>query len=213
MQQLRWEIAQFFESFWWKNYLKNKSTKEYLEWKKAYWHNFLDKISLSKDKLNTPIIDIGCGPAGVFCIFDKENITALDPLLSNYSKLDIFNKEFYPNVQFKEASFEKLSIENEFETIFCLNAINHFIDIDLSFKKLNQIAAKNGRLVLSIDAHNHGFFRKLFAILPFDILHPHQYNLKEYKEFLSKNGFEIEREVLIKKEFFFSYWVLVAIKN
>jgi hypothetical protein len=41
-------------------------------------------------------------------------------------------------------------------------------------------------------------------------LHPHQYNLAEYEHFLEKSGFSIDRKVVMKKEFFFDYWVLVA---
>ena len=213
MQQLRWKIAQFFENFWWKNYLKGKTPQEYLTWKSNYWNHFLFDVGTTQSHLLHPIIDIGCGPAGIFTILNQKEVTALDPLLEEYEKLAIFNKSDYPTVDFVQSSFEDFKSPKKYQTIFCLNAINHFIDIGVSFKKLNEICENKGQLFLSIDAHNHSFFKKLFSLLPFDILHPHQYDLAEYQSFLNENGFEIGKTKLVKKEFFFSYYLLVANKK
>lgn len=207
MKKIRWKIAQFFEKKWWQSYLKNKDAESYLKWKKDYWNTFLRELNL-EDNIKPPILDVGCGPAGVFIVL-KGEIVALDPLVKEYEKLDVFNTENYPNVEFIAQDFESFNANQKFQTIFCLNAINHFKDIDHSFKKLKNLLAPNGQLVLSVDAHNYTFFRTLFAFLPFDILHPHQYNLKEYEQFLNTNGFTIQTKFLKKKEFFFSYWVLV----
>jgi hypothetical protein len=46
-----------------------------------------------------------------------------------------------------------------------------------------------------------------------DVLHPHQYYLEEYEEFLVKQGYDINKKVLIKKDWIFDYWVLIASKN
>lgn len=67
-----------------------------------------------------------------------------------------------------------------------------------------------GTLVVSIDAHNYSGFKKLFRLIPGDILHPHQFDLKEYQNMLASRGVEIEKSVLYKKEFFFSYYILVG---
>lgn len=152
---------------------------------------------------------MGCGPAGIFIILNQQT-TAVDPLLKVYEKMDIFDEKNYPNVSFVAQNFESFDSHKKYQTIFCLNAINHFKNIENSFKKLKNLLAENGTLIISVDAHNHSFFRKLFAFLPFDILHPHQYNLREYEYFLTKNGFIILQKLLKKKEFFFSYWVLVV---
>ena len=213
MKELRWRIAQFFENYWWKNYLKNKSPQNYLTWKKEYWQRFLKEINIHNNTIKTPLIDVGCGPAGIFCIFENEAVTALDPLLNDYDKLPIFDRESYTNVKFETVSFENFTPNIKYKTIFCLNAINHFIDIDKSFDKLHQICEDKGQLILSIDAHNFQLFRKLFAFLPLDILHPHQYNLEEYIDFLTSKGFDIVSKTIIKKEFFFNYWVIVANKK
>jgi 2-polyprenyl-6-hydroxyphenyl methylase/3-demethylubiquinone-9 3-methyltransferase len=82
-----------------------------------------------------------------------------------------------------------------------------------SFDKIVDLTKANGRLVVSIDAHNYGFFKHLFRTLPGDILHPHQYDLAEYEAMLTRRGCHIARTVLMKKEFFFNYYVLVTTKS
>ena len=207
----RWKIAQWFERKWWKNYTSGKSPQQYLTWKKEYWKGLLKELNLTE--INEPIADIGCGPAGVFTIFNDKEVLALDPLVQQYEQdLGIFKPQDYPSTTFVAEAFEHHTFNKKCRTVFCLNAINHFIKIEASFKKLNEILTDDGQLIVSIDAHNHAFFKHLFRFMPLDILHPHQYDLEEYKDFLSRNGFEINQVLLKKKEFFFNYFVIVASK-
>jgi SAM-dependent methyltransferase len=212
MQKIRWQIAQFFEKRWWQSYLKKKQPESYLAWKHQYWLQFLHELDLPLQHITSPILDVGCGPAGIFMLFENE-ITALDPLLADYENLAIFKPQLYSQVNFVNVSFENFETDKAFKTIFCLNAINHFQDLKASFQKLGKICAKDGKVIVSVDAHNHLFFRKLFAWLPLDILHPHQYFLEEYLAFLEQENFTIEKKVRMKKDFFFSYWVIVAKKK
>lgn len=211
MGKIRWQLAQFFEFRWWKNYLRGKSPNEYLEWKKKYWVGFLESIELKLADISYPAIDIGCGPAGIFMILPGD-ITAVDPLLTSYEELPIFNQSSYAKVSFVHSSFEDFASEKQFNTIFCLNAINHFIDIEASFVKLAELSTEQGQLIISIDAHNHGFFRKLFSWFPLDVLHPHQYTLLEYEAFIQAAGFRIDEKVLSQQRFFFDYWIIKARK-
>lgn len=209
---MRWQFAQFFELRWWKNYLKGKSPEDYLRWKKNYWLEFLKGLDLNVNDVEYPAIDIGCGPAGVFMILEEGQVTAVDPLLDSYESLEIFNQTAYPKANFVHSSFEDFSSDQKYETVFCLNAINHFIDLGASFENLGAICSDNGQLIVSIDAHNHLFFRKLFSWIPLDILHPHQYTLAEYEAFVEAAGFRIEKKVLGQKRFFFDYWIIKARK-
>ena len=209
MQKIRWYIAQFFEKFWWKNYLKKKDTQEYLVWKKEYWRTFLKEINTSLENTEAKYLDIGCGPAGTF-ILSEETQTywkALDPLLGDYKKLDVFKEENYPNVNFVNSNFEDFESTETFDTIFCINAINHFINLKENFAKLNKILSENGTLILSTDAHNYSFLKWILYSLPLDILHPHQYTSLEYEKMITENGFEIKTKTLKQKQFIFSYYI------
>ena len=79
--KFRWKIAQFFEAWWWRNYLRGKSIPDYLEWKRQYWWAFLEKIELNVGP-EANILDAGCGPAGIFILFPENKVTAVDPLLA-----------------------------------------------------------------------------------------------------------------------------------
>jgi 2-polyprenyl-6-hydroxyphenyl methylase/3-demethylubiquinone-9 3-methyltransferase len=87
-----------------------------------------------------------------------------------------------------------------------MNAINHVADIGTAYDRLIAATKEGGSVVISIDAHNHTFLKHLFRIIPGDILHPHQYDLQEYNEFMTSWGCSIRKTVLIKKEFFFSHY-------
>lgn len=223
---LRWKIAQAAEIRWWQRYLKNKPTADYADWKRNYWHALLDRCGLSFLNENTEpashtgmgvtsetILDAGCGPAGIFMIFKNQAVDALDPLLDQYeATLPHFKKNDYPNVNFLSQPLEDFNEKGKYDAVFCLNAINHVADLQKSFDILVNSVKKDGHLVVSIDAHNYSFLKKIFQALPGDILHPHQFDLKEYTEMLTSRGCTIEKTLLYKPEFIFNYYILVCKK-
>lgn len=209
---LRWKIAQWFEAWWWRRYLRSKSVQEYLDWKQAYWKKFLSEAEITLP-ISSKVLDAGCGPAGVFMVFPKNEVWAVDPLLGKYeTELGHFEKVNFPNVKFVESALEDYSKTDYFDCIFCLNVINHVRDIEKSIENLYSNLKKGGLLYLSVDAHNFTFLKHLFQLIPGDILHPHQLDLKGYFQLVENVGFEIKRHQLIKKEGIFSYYLIVAEK-
>lgn len=209
-KKIRWKVAQEAEIRWWQGYLKNRPKKVYLAWKENYWLQFLQDCDFIPNKAEK-VLDAGCGPAGVFMVLQDQEVHALDPLLTQYEKrLEHFSPQDYPWVSFKPLALEDFSIEEPYDTVFCLNAINHVSDLNLCFDKLEEATKKGGTLVVSIDAHNYSFFKSIFRMLPGDILHPHQYDLDEYRKMVENRGFKIVNIKLLKEEFFFNYYVLVA---
>jgi 2-polyprenyl-6-hydroxyphenyl methylase/3-demethylubiquinone-9 3-methyltransferase len=71
----------------------------------------------------------------------------------------------------------------------------------------------SSNIIVTIDAHNHSFFKKLFRLLPGDILHPHQYDLKEYEDFLTSRNCDIIQSIHLKHDFFFDHYMLIAKKK
>ncbi len=211
---LRWKIAQSTEKKWWQNYLKNKDVPTYINWKKKYWTTFLQSIEQHLPELNTAtILDIGCGPAGLFINLQSNQVTAVDPLIHTYEKdLQHFKKEWYPNTTFINSSIESYLPKIQYDVIFCINAINHVQNITQCYQQLYSWLKPGGILVISIDAHNYDVLKTIFKTLPGDVLHPHQYNIAEYNAFLTINGFSIQDTQLHKKEFIFNYYVQVAKK-
>lgn len=208
---LRWRSAQFFELHWWKRYLAGRDKTEYLRWKKAYWVDFLQKSEVELPE-SASILDAGCGPAGIFTILgDRYETDAVDPLIDRYAAaLPHFKPADYPGVQFYAQPLESFNPGKSYDAIFCLNAVNHVADLALGLDRLAALLRPGAYLFLSVDAHNTTWVRRLFRLVPFDILHPHQFNLSEYTQMLVARAFHIERTVLLRKSRIFSYYLVVA---
>jgi 2-polyprenyl-3-methyl-5-hydroxy-6-metoxy-1,4-benzoquinol methylase len=212
---LRWKIAQAAEIRWWQNYLKRKKPAEYLAWKSQYWRDFLQKIGLDTLPTGATCLDAGSSLAGIFMVLEQQKVKAIDPLMSAYQEQlpAFFERAWYPHTQFETQRLEDLADENAYDVVFCLNVINHVADIKDALRRLWQALRSGGRLVLSIDAHNYKIFKYLFRIIPADILHPHQYDLREYQAMLQAFAPEAELKTqLFKREFFFNYHVLQITK-
>ena len=91
-----------------------------------------------------------------------------------------------------------------------MNVINHVANIRESLRNIIEALKPGGKLILTVDAHNWMLFRTVFGIIPGDILHPHQFNLREYQELVENQGCAVKHTELIKKEFIFSYYLLIA---
>jgi 2-polyprenyl-3-methyl-5-hydroxy-6-metoxy-1,4-benzoquinol methylase len=211
---LKWKLAQKLELKWWKNYLNNKDVPTYLDWKRNYWNQFLQEISESVTiRANENILDAGSGPAGIFMVLEDCKVTAVDPLLEQYKTLPHFSKERYPKVQFETSSIEAYQPSYTFDKVFCLNAINHVADIEKAYDKLFEFTAVGGLMIVSIDSHRFGFLKHLFRLIPGDALHPHQYDLAEYRKFITDRNGTILQEIKSKPGNIFDYWVMVVRKK
>lgn len=208
----RWHIAQFFEIRWWRRYLKHRDKSGYLNWKRGYWLDFLQKSDLQLPP-GARVLDAGCGPAGIFMILEEQHVDALDPLLDQYEKsLPHFRRGDYPQVRFVDAPLESFFPDDNYDFVFCLNAINHVADLPRCLDRLAALTRPGGSLALSVDAHNHALLKHLFRLAPADILHPHQHDLSEYRDMLGDRGFQVTDAILIKKEAIFNYHLLLARK-
>lgn len=212
-KSFRWKLAQYLEVKWWNRYLSDKNPEEYLTWKIDYWKQLLAELSDSLPlKKGATVLDAGSGPAGVFIALENCKVKAVDPLLDSYKSLPHFQPEKFPNVRFETNAIESLSKSEQFDIVFCLNAINHVSDIHLAYNQLVLAVKENGYLVVSIDAHRSSILKSIFKALPGDVLHPHQYDLKEYEQFLTDRGFVIEKTILKTPGNIFDYYVQVARK-
>jgi 2-polyprenyl-6-hydroxyphenyl methylase/3-demethylubiquinone-9 3-methyltransferase len=209
---LKWKIAQWFELKWWQRYFAGKDKQQYYAWKRQYWNGLLAQIAdvIPLEHANT-IADLGCGPAGIFTVFEGKEVTAVDPLLDTYAQtLSFFDKKDFPYTTFINQRLEDYQPAQSHQVVFCMNAINHVADIELAYDRLIAATKPGGYIVVSIDAHNHSFFKSLFRLIPGDILHPHQYDLKEYEAFMTHRGCSLLKTVLVKHEFFFDHYVVVG---
>ncbi len=215
MSKIKWKIAQFFEVIWWKQYLKNKNHDEYKAWKDKYWTDFLAKIEGGK-YLNgaKTVLDAGCGISGIFTVLDNYEVTAIDPLLNQYrDTLTYPGYQTGHKVEFHHSGIEDFNSGKQFDVVFCLNVLNHVNDILRAVDNLISLTSGGGYLIVSLDSHRYNFFNRLFNLLPFDILHPHQYTHKEYLSMFADTGLvKLEKAITIERHVMFDYDVLVLKK-
>jgi len=90
-----------------------------------------------------------------------------------------------------------------------MNAINHVDNIHAGIDALVAALKPEGQLLISTDVHRNNILKKIFQALPGDILHPHQYDINEYKNMLLSRGLVLKTEKILKHEFIFDYvaWV------
>lgn len=212
-KSLKWSLAQQLEIRWWKRYLSGKEPEAYLQWKTDYWQKLLLSLKNLPELKDNVVLDAGCGPAGIFIALPNSTVTALDPLLESYKTLEHFQPQRYPNVRFVSSPLEHLEEKAVYDTIFCLNAINHVADIQLAYDKLVEALKPGGTLVVSIDAHNHQWLKKIFKALPGDVLHPHQYDEKEYAAFLTDRNCKVVETICKDEGYIFNYYIQVAVKT
>lgn len=205
----RWRIAQAAEIRWWRAYLGRKDWPTYLRDKRAGWLRLLQQVAITPPN-NAQVLDAGCGPAGIFMVLENCKVDALDPLLGLYERhLEGFKYSKYLHVQFFEQPLETLAVTAKYDYIFCINAINHVANLDKSLDRLHQAGKPGSTLILSSDLHRWRILRWIFRLFPGDILHPQQHSLADYRQLLTKKGWQIDQELLIRQSFIFDYWVLV----
>ena len=202
----RWKIAQAAEIRWWKSYLKDKNPDDYLAKKRLYWLKTLRELDFHLEK-GTSVLDAGCGPAGIFLILKDHQVVAIDPLLLQYEKdIQHFSQSQFPWVAFQPETIEGFNSPKQFDTVFCLNVINHVADLQSSLDNLIRLTKTGGDLIITVDAHNHHILKKIFQIIPGDILHPQQYSQLDYCAMFRERKCEIHKSQKLKHQFIFDYW-------
>ncbi|MDX1667391.1 MAG: class I SAM-dependent methyltransferase [Saprospiraceae bacterium] len=207
----RWQLAQWAERNWWRWYLRNKKPAVYLSRKRSFWSNVLAGLNCSPLP-GSLVLDAGCGPAGIFILLDNCQVDAADPLLPTYERLPHFRSDAYPWVRFLDFPIEAFEPQQTYDYIFCMNALNHFSDPQLSLDILVAALRPGGTFCFSVDGHKYGWLNAVFRSFPGDILHPHQYQYVHYREMLVRRGLKIEKEVCWKKGLIFDHHILKAIK-
>jgi len=212
----KWNLAQKLEIEWWKHYLKKKDVQMYLDWKKKYWLSFLHQIQSEISFEKGTILDIGCGPAGIYMVLSDSEVIAIDPLINSYKKnISHYIPTNYPWVRFHSVRWEDFQSTTKANTIFCINAINHFTNINISLSVMNANLKSGGYSIITIDAHKRNWTKYLFSIIPADALHPHQYTRSQYISAIKETcpDWKLVHEKSIDEGLIFNYDLIIFQKN
>jgi len=211
---LRWKIAQSAEKKWWQRYLKNKDPQEYIRWKTNYWCDFLKKLG-HRESDGNKVLDLGCGPAGIYLALNHTQVDAVDPLLDDYKNLDHFKEGDRDHVQFITANMEDFLSDSAYDTVYSLNAINHVQDWELAMNKVFTFVKPGGYVILSTDTHRYSWLKYPYRLFQHDILHPHQHSAKEYTAYMAKHfpDFTLLKNEVFRRDVIFEYRVYYLQRN
>ena len=205
-------MAQWAEIRWWKHYLTPKSPDQYFDQKKQYWLRTLNQLNITINA-NDSLLDAGCGPAGVFMIFEDRPIDALDPLIQSYKEqFPSLFEQYSPQINFIHQPLEAFQATEHYDYVFCFNAINHVREIDRGMEVLLNCLKPGGRFCIAVDAHRFKFIKNIFQWMPFDFLHPHQLTLSEFHQLINKHGGVIHASEKLKPGKIFDYYAILGVK-
>ncbi|MEL7247625.1 MAG: class I SAM-dependent methyltransferase [Bacteroidota bacterium] len=207
-RSLRWRLAQWLEIRWWQQYLRPQDKFDYYDKKRQYWYKVLQTLAFSVPT-EQQILEVGCGPAGIFTILNECEVLALDPLITEYiTKLPHFSPEDYPWVKFQNITLEEAQLTPR-PLVFCFNAINHIANWERGLDQLTAHTQAGGTLILGIDVHNHSWLKYVFRWLPGDALHPQQHDRNDYLKAMQQRGWKVKKEQILKKGLIFDFWTVV----
>lgn len=168
--------------------MRNKqSDQETLEsMNQAVWYN---QWTLSKFKryLKGEILEIGCGIGNFTKSLTKYgNVWAIDIRKEFIEKTKSLVNE-KAKVGFGDIEKGKYFFDgNKFDSIICLNVLEHIRNDDLALRNLTELLKSGGKLILLVPAHQF-----LFGGIDKSIDHFRRYNKLYLTEKLEKLGFKI----------------------
>jgi len=151
----------------------------------AVWYN---QWTLNKFKayLKGKILEVGCGTGNFSTHLAKYgNLTAVD-INQDYVKQA---KKKVENGEVGIGDIEKDQYffgNKKFNTIVCLNVLEHIKNDDQAIKNIHALLTKDGFLILLVPAHQF-----LYNLIDKSIGHFRRYEKKQLKSLLHNNDFEI----------------------
>lgn len=153
-------------------------------------HNYnLWIINLFLPYIGKKILEVGCGIGNLtFYLQHLGNLSCID--ISEHYLLHM--RIDYPQVRFYkyDISDEKVKClkEERFDTIVCINVLEHVKDDKKALLNTFEILQSDGRLLLFVPA-----LRFLYGSLDKNLSHFRRYEQRELKELLEAIGFRIEK--------------------
>lgn len=138
-------------------------------------------------------LDIGGGNGEFSKLLQSKNIEAvlLEPGLKGANNAIANGVKYVINGSLRDAGFK----DSSFPAVGLLDVLEHIEDEENFLKEINRILKSNGSLILTVPA-----FQYLFSDFDRQVGHFRRYTLRDLKNKLIKNGFEIDYET-----YFFSF--------
>jgi ubiquinone/menaquinone biosynthesis C-methylase UbiE len=191
----------------------------------AFWRS-LECHRFSLEKLQHPVLDVGCGDGFLARVAFGEKLEVgidLDPQeVARAVKSNSYGKALC-------ASATELPFPNKsFKTVISNCVLEHIPDIDAALSEIQRVLKPGGRLMITVpsEKYNHTFFRHLLEKIGLSALgkwyidklngvfkHYHVDSSETWKKRLKKAGLKIEvADYIIPMKAFYTYerWMVLA---
>ncbi len=192
----------------------------------AFWRS-LECHRYSLEKLEHPVLDVGCGDGFLARVAFEQQLEAGIDLDQGEVDRAIQSKS-YKKTLYASATDIPFK-DNSFNTVVSNCVLEHIPDIDKALSEINRVLRKNGRLMITLPSEcytENSFFRGLLTKLGFPRLgdwyinhlnrvfkHYHVDNAATWKKRLQKAGLKMEKaEYIIPIKTFHTYerWMMMA---
>lgn len=182
-----------YQSKWVGDFIDNK--QKVLEfWEKYY--DFKKIQRFCKLDNDSKVLDIGCGISTILH-FVKGKKYGIDPLADEYLKLYSYPEDIF----IKKEEGEKLSFKNNFfDTIFCINVLDHVNNPQKVLEETHRVLKQGGYFVLIVDIFKKNYKR--------DNAHPFTFTKKDALSLVNgKFKLILEKEIMVSPSLL-TYYVL-----
>ncbi len=182
----RWTIAQEHER---KGIESGDDINEWLRVRRHTWANLTD--SLKDDLLidnSTKTLEIGGGPTSIFLGLREGSKYVVDPNLDRLFKLHPFIREIeeYKDVNFISSPIEDADINQQFDVIFIINALDHLSKLGPLVDQIDGLLAPSGMLIIVVDCYADEVVRDTIQLFDVDLPHPHHFVAQDIIQMFSK---------------------------
>jgi SAM-dependent methyltransferase len=163
--------------------------REWVEVRRDTWTRLTDYLT-REGLINSPkrTMDIGGKGTTIFLALRDGERYAVDPVYRDLFQVHPFLKELkeYQGVNFLAAPVEDITIDQPFDTIFCINVLDHMAELDTIIAKIEELLAPSGTLVLVIDCYADRAVRNLIRWFDVDLPHPHHFLAEDILRLFSR---------------------------
>lgn len=155
-----------------------------------------------KNDIGISILEIGSGIGAMTKFIDNNSVCCVD---INSKHIRYLNKKYirYPNISVvkTDLSKRKHKISKTFDTVICINILEHVKDDKLMLSNIYSLLENNGRLILVLPAYS-----KLYGTIDKSDNHYRRYDKKDIEDFLLKFGYKIQRIQYMNMPGYLGWW-------
>ena len=187
-----WSLSQKGQKHFQKSHQNSRMQKNWMDSRVQRWKDIVEYSDrFVYRRKNHVVIDIGCGPAGVFLALDNHKVYCVDPLadyyVSEFPYLQNQNRLIWISEPFEEAS-----IDSKVNVSYSMNAIDHVYSLRAFMSRLVEILVPEGHFVVTVNCFRNIQYRRMFDTLGslIDPDHPYHFTKEEFESML-KGSFEV----------------------